>query len=339
MPSYGRGGIPEAGRLEGGSPASRGRPAFSRPVRPRGAPRGFPFPPQSGAGVRFRPGGGRLFSRDGIRGRVESRAGGGAGASPPPSHPSGRLASLGGRYLVGSCVPSREGGRAPRRIPGEYSGRPQRGGKNHGFRYIPGGRGWTGERGNAGRKIRVPRPRADFRGRCDLLVRPVRGGSNLRGTAPRSKAVQRGRAGRDLGQDPAIRRADIPAPRRFLRAGGSSAEVRRGAPGGSIFQCGRVSCRARAGLPTPGIGPVDGGFLGRPLPCPAGGGDGFRIRQRSRNPFRRWSRNRGSGTVAGEERSRRALPPYSRRSSSEASSCGRRCGIDRRSMWRRLRRL
>ena len=39
----------------------------------------------------------------------------------------------------------------------------------------------------------------------------------------------------------------------------------------------------------------------------------------------------------GEERFRRALPPCSRRSSSEASSCGRRCGNDRRSMRRRLR--
>ena len=254
MPPYGRGGVPEAGRPEGGAPASRGRPALSRTVRPRGAPRGFPFPPQPGPGVRFRPGGGRPLSRDGIRGGLESRPGGGAGASAPRSHLPGRLASLGRRDRIGPRVPSREGGRAPRRIPGECPGGPQRGGENHGFRDLPRGGGWAGERGDAGRKIRVPRARADSRGRGDLLLRPVRRGSDLRGIAPRPQAVRRGRAGRDSGQDPAIRRADAPASRRFPRVGGSPAEVRRGAPGGSISRRGGVSCRARAGRPSPGIG-------------------------------------------------------------------------------------
>ncbi len=273
MPAFGRAGIPEAGRTEGGTPALRGRPALSRAVRPRGAARGFPFPPPPDPGVRFRPGGGQLLPRDGIRGGVESRPGGGAGASTPSPDLPGRLASLGRRNRLGPRVPAREGGRPPRRVPGECPGVPQRDGENNGFRGLPRGAGRAGGLGDAGREIRVPRARADRRGRGDRLLRPVRRGSDLRGTAPRPQAVRRGRAGRDPGCDPAIRRANAPASRHFPRVGGSLAEVPRGDSRGSVSRRGGISCRPRPGRPTPGVGPGDGGFLGCTLPRPAGGGD------------------------------------------------------------------
>ena len=222
MPAFGGAGVPEAGRPEGGPPAPRRRPPLSRTVLPGGAPRRFPFPPQPGPGVRFRPGGGRPLPRDGVRRGVEPRPGGGAGAPASPPDPPRHLASLGRRDLVGSRVPSREGSRAPRRIPGEYPGGTERSGEDHRFRDLPRRGGRTGERGDAGRKIRVPRAREDSRGGGDVFVRPVRRGSDLRGTSSRSKAVRRGRSGRRLREDPWIRRADVPASGGSLRVGGTS---------------------------------------------------------------------------------------------------------------------
>ena len=136
-----------------------------------------------------------------------------------------------------------------------------------------------------------------------------------------------------LDSDPAIRRADAPASRRFPRVGGSPAEVRRGAPGGSISRRGGISCRARAGRPSPGIGPGDGGFLGRPLPRPAGGGDGpgsgggagipSGDGQGTGRAVRREGKNRSGGRrrrVRGGHRRRR--PPVE----GGAATTGDRCG-------------
>jgi len=329
VPAFGEQGFRKRVCSEVIHPRHADEPRFRELFSSRGAPRCFPFPSQPRQVFDFGREGTPTFSRwKYVEGWNLAQAAEQARqlrvSIPRASGVTGSTGS--GR----SRVPSREGSRAPRPVSGNILVARNGAVKITDFG-ISRARGRTGERGDTGRKIRVLRPRADSREGATFS-------SDLFAVGVISVELLLGRRlfGGDGPEDAfdGIRGFDArtpPLPGISSELTGVLRKSSRRSGGSICLRCG-VSCRTRAGRP-PRHRPRDADFWDALFPVPQEE-ETSPIRPRSRIPS-------GDGQGTGEryaaevEPFRRAPPPRSRRSSSVASSCGRRCGNGRPRMQRR----